>query len=152
MKMHESKFMGYFPSFYFGEPALLVLIDSEAVSWLISHFEQLVSGSSQPGFAFVLGDGNPISSDGRCVVTVVPDDQRKGTRLTRTRSNDFCWTVSPSSAKHFVALLSEFRKSDNPAHQYLDSDDRASPVVIVSRGEYPADKIRSWIEETASRI
>jgi hypothetical protein len=149
--MHESKFIGYFPSFYFGEPALLVLVDGEVISWLISHFQQLASGSSQPGFAFVLGDGNPISSYGRCVVTIVPDNQGRGTRLARAGSNDFCWTVSRSSAEHFIALLSELRKSDDPTHQYLDSDDQASPVVIISRGEYPADKVRSWIEETASR-
>jgi hypothetical protein len=44
----------------------------------------------------------------------------------------------------------DYRKIDARAHQYLDSDDRASVVAMVSRSEYPADKVRSWIGEAAS--
>ncbi len=85
------------------------------------------------------------SSDGHCLLAVMLDDQGKGTRLIHTKSSEFCWKVSRVSAQHFRALLSGLLKSEGPAHQYLDSDDRSSPPVIVSRGEYEVDTIRRWL-------
>jgi hypothetical protein len=101
-------------------------------------------GTSCP--RFFIGDGNPVESDGRCLLVVQPDNQEGAIRLFRPAPDEFRWTVSQRSAHHFQALLAGLLKSETPGHQYLDSDDLSSPVVIVSRDEYGTDKIRSWLQ------
>ena len=143
----HNRFIACFPSFYLGEAALLLSVDNEAIEWLMSCFGQLSAaplGTSRP--RFLIGDGNPVESDGRCLLVVQPDNQEGATRLFRTAPNEFCWSVSQRSAHHFQALLGGLLKSETPGHQYLDSDDPLSPVVIVSRDEYGIDKIRSWLQ------
>jgi hypothetical protein len=140
-------FIAYLPSFHLGEPALLLSLDDEAIKWLISKFRQLTA--TPPATAcssFVAGDGNPLASDGHFLLVVHPDEPAAGTRLFRSAPNEFCWKVSPASAQRYEALLRGLLNSRTPGHQYLDSDDPASPVVIVSRDEYETDWIRGWMQ------
>lgn len=137
-------FIGYLPSFHFGEAAILISVDAESLKWLISRFQELASPAPRAG-EFMLGDGNPIESDGRLLVTVRAGQCEEGARLVRVASDRFDWIISRESAQRFDKLLLGLFSRHTAAHQYLDSGDRASPTVIVSKGEYPIDKIRSWV-------
>lgn len=50
--------------------------------------------------------------------------------------NDFCWSLTPASARDFAAAIEALADSTHPAHQYLDSDDKDQCVVMVSMDEY----------------
>jgi hypothetical protein len=122
MKKTGNRFVAYVPSFNFGDDALLILVDSETIDWLMSQFGRLSNtpvGSSRP--SFVIGDGNPVESDGRCLLVVELENQTEGSRLIRTSENNFSWSVSRSSANHYRELLSAMWKP-HPCHQYLDPD------------------------------
>jgi hypothetical protein len=142
MKKTGNQFVAYVPSFNFGDDALLILADSETIDWLMSQFGRLANipvGSSSP--SFVIGDGNPVESDGRCLLVVELENQAEGSRLIRTSENTFSWSVSRSSANHCRELLSGMLVP-HPGHQYLDPDNSPAPVVIVSKGEYELDTFR----------
>jgi hypothetical protein len=145
----ESNFIAYVRNFYYGEPAFLLSVDGNSIEWMMSRFEALAS-SNPDGASFVLGDGNPIASDGRCLFTVQKADQENCTRVAIAEPGKYCWIISAKSAERFRALLSGLMKSKSAAHQYLDSDDLGSPVVIASKGEYSRKTIRSWLELTNS--
>src|SRR5712692_10506106 len=86
-------FVAYLPNFYLGDSAVLVAVDDAAIGWLMAQFQLLASASPAVRSAFVVGDGQPISSDGRCLLKVTRDDTG-GTRLVRTKSSELCWEVS----------------------------------------------------------
>jgi hypothetical protein len=131
-----SRFVAYLPSFN-GNDTLLILVDDETIDWLISQFDRLSSGPS-----FVIGDGNPIESDGKCLIQVEQGGPAEGSELVRASEHCFKWSVSTSAAEHYRQVLSGMLET-RPGHQYLDPDNcPAAPVVIVSRGEYDADWVR----------
>ena len=144
MKKTGNRFVAYVPSFNFGDDALLILADSEAIDWLMSQFDRLSNapdGSNRP--SFIIGDGNPVESDGRCLLIVELENQTEGSRLIRKSEQTFSWSVSRSSANHCRELLSGML-APHPCHQYLDPDNCPSaPVVIVSKGEYEPDTFRT---------
>jgi hypothetical protein len=137
-----NRFLAYLPSFK-GADALLLLADYETIDWLMSQFQRLSntpSGSSCP--SFVIGDGEPVESDGRCLLVVKLDNQADGSYLIRESETTFGWSVSRSSANHYRELLSGILVP-RPGHQYLDPDNSPpAPVVIVSRDEYEPDTFR----------
>jgi hypothetical protein len=137
-------FVAFVPSFNFGDDALLILADSETIDWLMSRFGRL---SDTPVGAtcdsFMVGDGNPVESDGRCLLIVELENQADGSRLIRKSENTFSWRVSRSSASHYRELLSGMLVPQ-PGHQYLDPDNcPPAQVVIVSKGEYEPDTFRT---------
>jgi len=144
MKKTGNRFVAYVPSFNFGDDALLILADSVTIDWLMSQFGRLANtppGSSCP--SFVIGDGSPIESDGRCLVIVELENQTEGSRVIRKSEQTFSWSVSRSSANHCRELLSGML-APHPGHQYLDPDNcPPAPVVIVSKGEYEPDTFRT---------
>jgi len=135
-----SRFIAYLPSFDFGNDALLILADYETIDWLMSQFGRLSNtpvGSDCP--SFIIGDGNPVGSDGRCLLLVELENLADGSRLMRESEKTFRWRVSRSSANHYRELLSGMF-APHPGHQYLDND--TAPGIMVSRDEYDTDWVR----------
>ena len=144
MKQIGDRFVAYVPSFHFGDDALLILADYETIDWLMSQFGHLANtplGATCP--SFVIGDGNPVESDGRCLLVVELENQTEGSRLVRKSENTFSWSVSRSSANHCRELLSGMLVAQ-PGHQYLEPDNcPPAAVVIVSKDEYEPDTFRT---------
>jgi hypothetical protein len=138
----QTPFIAHFNGWKGGEVILLV-VDHEGVPGLISQFERLAaeappeSGPAQ----FVLGDGNPVESDGRCLLRVELNQHLNGSHVTRISQGVWHWSVSRVAADKFRALLSGLSVPE-PGHQYLDND--SGPTVEVSRGEYGVDFVRRW--------
>jgi hypothetical protein len=143
LKNKKTPFVAYVPSFNLGDDALLLLVDSETIEWLMAQFGRLSNtpvGSGCP--SSFIGDGNPVESDGCCLLVIELEDQTESSRLIRKSENTFNWSVSRSSANHYRDLLSGLLVP-LPGHQYLDPDNSPlAPVVIVSRDEYEPDTFR----------
>ena len=137
-------FVVHLPRFNFGEDALLLLADNSTIAWLISRFGELADHPVETvGSAFVIGDGEPVRSDGQCLIFVELNYQAKGSELIRQSPTTFRWILSISSASHYRDLLSGMSESRSPCHQYLDPDNAPpAPVVVVSFDEYQADAFR----------
>jgi len=136
-------FVAHLFSFKGNDEVLLLLADRPAISWLMSQLAEFActrNDSRRP--AFVIGDGNPVQSDGRCIISVELDHQANGGKLVQQTQNTFRWSLSPSSADHYRQLLSGMLKNEVPCHQYLDPDNLPAPVLIVSLGEYQVDVFR----------
>lgn len=136
-------FVVYVASFDFGADAILLLVDQETVGWLMSQFGRLSNtpvGSSCS--SFIIGDGHPVASDGRCVLTIeLNDEPGCSSQLRRRTESSFAWSVSRSSANHYQDLLSGML-APGPCHQYLEPDNSPpAPVFIVSRGEYQPEAL-----------
>ncbi len=137
-----SGFVAFLQEFDGDDDALLILADRETLDWLMSQFGRI---SNTPigarASSFVIGDGHPVESDGRCLIIVELGDNADGDRLFRESENTFKWSISRHLAHHYRELLSGML-GPKAGHQYLDAADRPSPVVIVSRDEYDADWVR----------
>lgn len=127
-------FLTYQPSFK-GNETILLLCDNQTIAWLIQQFEQFDG--------FVLGDGKPVGSDGRCIVIAEPHGEVTCSRIAQERTNYFRWVISPDSANRYRSLLLAMLETDKPCHQYLDADDNISPVVMISRGEYEIEAFKT---------
>ena len=137
-----SGFVAYLREFEHGDDALLILANYETIDWLMSQFGRLSDTPIRAGYpSFVIGDGNPVESDGQCLITVDLGNQTEGGQLVRQSENTFNWSVSRRLAHHYRELLSGMFEP-KPGHQYLDDESRPEPVVIVSRDEYDADWVR----------
>jgi hypothetical protein len=134
-----TSFIAHFDAWKDGETILLV-VDHEGVQWLISQFERLAT--EVPPAHFVLGDGNPVESDGHCLLHVKFNQRSTGSHVARISQGVWHWSVSRVAGDKFQALLlgMSVRK---PGHQYLDSD--SGPTVEVSCGEYEVDVVRRWV-------
>jgi hypothetical protein len=137
-------FVAHLPSFNSGDDAVLLLADHSTIAWLISRLRELAQTPVEAvGGAFVIGDGNPIQSDGQCIIFVELIHQAKGSELMQQSPITFRWTLSACSAGHYAELLSGMSNSGFPCHQYLDPDNvPPAPVVIVSFDEYEAGTFR----------
>jgi hypothetical protein len=161
----RTPFIAHFDAWKGGE-VLLILVDDEITQWLMARFEQLTDsavGSRCP--AFVVGNGNPVESDGRCVLIVQLSGRESCNELIRDSQNSWRWSVSRSAANNFRYLLCgmlDFRESlpvlmsahrsaaglEGSCHQYLDPDNiPPAPTGVVSRGEYDSEQVRRWARE-----
>jgi hypothetical protein len=140
-------FVAYLPSFHFGDDALLLLVDQSTIAWLMSRFGELAHTPVESKTAgFAIGDGKPIESGGRCIISVELNHQANRNELNRISETTFRWILSPSSAAHYRDLLSGMSDSTSPCHQYLDPDNAPpAPVVIVSLDEYDPETFRQKV-------
>lgn len=138
-----SGFVAYFSSFDFGGDALLILVDREAIDWLMLQFDHVSRNPNGSGcLPFVIGDGHPIESDGKCLIRVQLGALAEGSHLVRKSESSFDWMISSTAAKHYRDLLSGML-DPRPGHQYLDPDNSPpAPVVIIARDEYDRDWVR----------
>jgi hypothetical protein len=138
-----SPFIAHLEGWKGGEVFLLV-VDQHGVQWLASQFERIAKASIESMLVqFVLGDGHPVESDGRCLVFVELNQNSNGSQIARISPGAWRWSVSRSAADKFRTLLSGML-DPHAGHQYLDPDNDEGPTVEVSRGEYEVDKVRGW--------
>jgi hypothetical protein len=139
-------FVAYLPSFK-GDDALLILVDQSTIAWLMSRFGECAHTPVESKNAgFVIGDGKPFESAGRCIISVELNHQANRSELTRTSETTFRWILSPNSAANYRDLLSGMSDSTSPCHQYLDPDNAPpAPVVIVSLDEYEPETFRQKV-------
>lgn len=139
-------FVAYVPSFK-GDDALLILVDQSTIAWLMSRFGELAHTPLESKSAgFVIGDGKPIESGGRCIISVELNHQAKRSELTKISETTLRWILSPASADHYRNLLSGMSDSTSQCHQYLDPDNvPPAPVVIVSLDEYEPETFRQKV-------
>jgi hypothetical protein len=136
-------FVTHLSSFKGNDEVFLLLADQSTISWLVSRLAEFAGARAESrNLAFVIGDGKPVESDGKCVIFVELNHQANRGNLIQESQNTFCWSLSPSLADHYRKLLSPMVESRVPCHQYLESDNVPSPVVMVSLGEYEADAFR----------
>jgi hypothetical protein len=113
----------------------------------MSRLEEIQSASGElnaPGFT--IGDGNPIGSDGRCIVDVKMRQVTRGNELLTISHGRFLWLMSRSSAIYFGHLLAGMLSFKKPCHQYLEPDNSPpAPVIIVSKDQYTIEQVRNWI-------
>ncbi len=139
--MSLSAFIAHLEGWRGGEVFLLI-VDHHDVQWSVSQFERIAKASLESMLVqFVLGDGHPVESDGRCLVFVELNQNSNGSQITRISPGAWRWSVSQSAADKFRTLLSGLLVP-HAGHQYLDNDE--GPTVEVSRGEYEIDIVRGW--------
>ena len=120
-------FILYDPSFK-GDESILISCDDLALNWLHRKFEL--------NEEFLVGDGNPIVSRDDCTLVVRPSLENLKTQLRRESDNRFTWLISDASRIRYWQLIKSMLDSDHPCHQYLDSDEKASATVVISKDEY----------------
>jgi len=136
-------FVVHLTSFNGNDEVLLLLADQPTIGWLVSRLAEFTDARGESrNLAFVIGDGNPVESDGKCVITVKLNHQANGGTLLRESQHTFLWSLSSSLANRYRKRLSPMLESRSPCHQYLEFGTAPEPVVLVSLDEYEVDTFR----------
>jgi hypothetical protein len=136
-------FVAHVSSFSGVEDVFLVLANQATISWLIDQLTRVACTTAQSScLGFVLGNGNPIESDGQCIVVADLHDDEDSPQLVQESQSTFRWRLSRKLADRYRGLLSGMLNSSTPCHQYLELDSGPSQAVIVSLGEYDAETFR----------
>jgi hypothetical protein len=144
MKIEKTgSFLTYVQGFDFGSDAILLIADYYAVTWLMREFADLLTRPSTEGSSFIIGNAQPVTSDGHCEITICLNDDVQANELVRKSATEFEWSISRSAVEHYRNLLSGML-TPAPNHQYLEpGNSPPAPVLIVSRDEYSLDQFRS---------
>jgi len=123
---------------YQDREALVLACDDSALEWLCRKFGLLVQSDSGNPPDFVLGD--------RCeqgiAISVKLTDGSTPSRIIH-QGDRFIFYLSRDDAQRFQGLVKGLKACRIPSHQYLESDDPLSPVLILSKGEYDDGTLRS---------
>jgi hypothetical protein len=120
---------------YHGQDALLLVCDETLLEWLHRRFDMLERSdpASQP--AFSIGQGENVESENGVQIRFVLSREPATSRITRVDQH-FTWRISPDIAAKFRELVRGLEACNVPCHQYLDSGDPSSPILVLSKGEY----------------
>jgi len=138
---------------------ILIVTDDETLKWLTARFGRFAAEPSPSTCPpFLIGDGNPIDSDGRCRIEVVLEEEGTESRIEELSTGSWRWSVTRAAAGLFrdrIALIREFRGPSqenvrrakrgllDSCHDYLDpANHPPAPTVIISRGEYTVESLR----------
>jgi hypothetical protein len=120
-----------------GDPAFIIACDEGTLYWLSSSFLSL--GETQ---CFRIGDGQPVCSDGRCLIEVTADHTGSEPNILTKGEGHFSWSMSPKKAEQYAALVNGVTNFPGACHQYLETEQSHVPTVVVSKGEYDLGTIR----------
>ncbi len=138
-----SGFVVHLTSFKGNDEVVLLLADQSTIGWLVARLAEFAAARAESrNLAFVIGDGNPVESDGKCVITVELMRRANGGNWVQESLNTFRWSLSPSLANRYRKRLLPMLKSQSSCHQYLEFGTAPEPVVMVSLGEYETDAFR----------
>jgi hypothetical protein len=126
-----------------GQPSFVIACDSKILRWLAGSFRALDQGKP-----FRLGDGAPLGSGGKWVITVRASSGQKPAGLTRLATESFQWILPAIQARRYAGLITAMADFHGPCHQYLDAEPYR-PVVLVTKGEYDAATLRKMRAATA---
>jgi hypothetical protein len=137
----STAFLVYTSALAGGEPTFILTCDDSALRWLANSLREL--GERRQ---FTLGDGRPVSSDGQCVIEVVSAPRDTVAAIAQVQSGTLRWSLPLNLAYQFANLIDGMVELPGPCHQYLETAEPNVPVVIVSKGEYDAAKLRQMRE------
>jgi hypothetical protein len=136
-------FVVHLTSFKGNDSVLLLLADQSTIGWLHDRLTEFATAHAKSlSLAFVIGDDNPVESDGKCVISVELNHQANGGQLVQESQTTFRWSLSSSLANRYRKRLSPMLESRSPCHQYLEFGTASEPVVVVSLDEYEVDTFR----------
>jgi hypothetical protein len=143
--MMEANFVALVPRYKFESgPTLLLTCDKAGICWIRDKFRGLRSAGA--GTGFTIGDGNLISSDGKCRITV--SQPREGSsEIVQSGPMDFTWQVCVEDARMAVDKLNSLARSGTPGHQYLDVAKGFVRTVVVTKDEEPVDVVRAMRDD-----
>lgn len=140
-----SSFVALLPEFKFERgPTFVMTCDALGLRWLHSKLLSL----NDVGESFVIGDDEIISSDGKCVLTVV---KALRSEILRVGPFQFTWNVSQRDATFAAAQVLMLAEESHPGHQYLDVEGGHYRCVVVTKDEYPTEIIRVMRDHPATR-
>jgi|GEM_PF-3084799 hypothetical protein len=120
-----------------GEPTFVLACDDSALHWLSASFRDL----GQAG-RFTIGNGVPVSSDGKCIIDVLCGLPGSDVAITPTSAGHFRWNMPSSQAAQYAELIDGMADFPGACHQYLEVARPDVPVVVVSKGEYDVETLR----------
>jgi hypothetical protein len=126
-----------------GQPSFVIACDRKILRWLAGSFRAL--DQRKP---FRLGDGAPLGSDGKWVITVRASSGQKPAGLTGLAAGSFQWVLPATQASRYADLITAMADFHGPCHQHLDAEPHR-PVVLVTKGEYDAATLRKMRSATA---
>jgi hypothetical protein len=92
--------------------------------------------------SFTIGDGEPIASDGLCIVQVLATDPDKPSTTTATGPHRYTWHIPEQKAQHYADMTDVMTEDEKPGDQYIDIMQPQTIVALISTGEYDAATIR----------
>ena len=132
---------GYLPSFR-GDRVVLFAGDQQALERLALFFDSL---AEKPTNLTTMLEAEPLfrSKRGTRLTLTIADPPVGMGRIDSDSSEPrFEWRISKDLATRFAKLTRIVASTDQPSHQYLDSDGNEI-TVIVSKGEYD----EAWLQQ-----
>jgi len=121
-----------------GKEVFLLSGDADFLKWFARALsEERFLTAARP---LVLGDGAPVSSDGRCLIEAVPG---ASTTLRMLADGHYRWQIEQEELAFCREKVEAMIESDHPCHPYFDMYNPPAPTIVVSTGEYPDDVIRA---------
>lgn len=129
--------IGYFEEFKFGDPTILIWGDKSGLTMFSERLRKLSAASNK---SIVLNDIPIVRTVHDAKIRLEIVKHRSGMiRSEASPEANFLWSLSPSQASDFADLVTEITKADHACHQYLETENEAEIVVVVSKDEYPDD-------------
>jgi hypothetical protein len=126
---------------YHGREAFILDCDAKVLAWLSDNFDKIAGSRPGQHAGFVL-DEAAVSSPQRVRIRMTLAGDHGQSRILRER-DQLSWWVSREDAKTFGELVRGLQSCEAPAHQYLETDDPDTPVLVLSKGEYDATVLMS---------
>jgi hypothetical protein len=121
---------------YQGREALILTCDNGTLDWLSNNLATLSRRE------FVMGNGKPVRSEQGVEIRFKPIEDPAQSHVVQ-EGGRFTWYVSREVAGRLGDLVRGLAVSQTAGHQYLEDDDPRSPILVVSKGEYEEDTLRS---------
>jgi hypothetical protein len=122
-------------------PTFMLACDADGLRWLRERFLSLLEEESER--AFMIGDDNPITSDGRFTLTVAVSGGRDRDKIEHDDASKFTWHISRGEAMVVAEKLYALLISNTPGHQYFGNGSGPYQTLVVTIGEQPPDLVRA---------
>ena len=129
-----------------GREALVLACDNGVLDWLSDRFTVLSAPGPSSRRGFVIGNGKPIRSEQGVEIRFKAIEDPAPTLIVQ-QDGHFVWYISREVAARFQDLVRGLAMSHRPGHQYLEADDPQSPMLVLTKGEYDEDTLRSMSKD-----
>lgn len=96
----------------------------------------------------MIGDGKPITSDGRFTLSVTASAKFGEDVVERVGPTAFTWRISPDEAMVVAEKLQALVTSNIPGHHYFGRGGGAYQTIVVTKNEEPLNVIRAMRDGT----
>jgi hypothetical protein len=122
-------------------PTFLLACDATGIDWLRCRFAEFSVAPANS--SFVVGNGNPIASDGRCELTITLAEAGSRQLISAQRNMTFIWRIPREDSEEVATKLSILRDTNVPCHQYFGDGGGPYQTIVVTKNEEPIDLIRA---------